>query len=345
MNADCLVLTAIPKELSSVLFQFRHFRPVVADRSLAFPYFETTAANGMQIVAGMPSGMGQLEAAALARDAITTFNPKTVLLVGIAGGMDKAIPLGDVVVSEQIVDYEIGKVTPEGFGPRWSVYRPDAHLLAKSKAWPNQRWQDYIHSRRPHGTQEPALHSGVFLSGNKVIADEREAGALRSVWRKAAAIEMEAAGVASVLWHIEKPPAFLVFKGICDYADSEKNDDWQEYAADAAASCAFSFILDHLQPADIQRPHARQRQPQSVDQLQDRLLREALAVAYNLTELKVLCFDIGVDWEELPQGPKSQMIVELVQYVRRRGKFATLVAVVNRERDDLLRAFGEQPDA
>jgi nucleoside phosphorylase len=134
MNVDCLILTAISKELSSLLFQFRHFRPVVSEQSLAFPYFETTAPNGMRIVAGMPSGMGQLEAAALTRDAIATFNPKAVLLVGIAGGMDKDIPLGDVVVSEQIVDYEIGKVTAEGFGPRWSVYRPDAHLLAKSKA-------------------------------------------------------------------------------------------------------------------------------------------------------------------------------------------------------------------
>jgi hypothetical protein len=78
-----------------------------------------------------------------------------------------------------------------------------------------------------------------------------------------------------------------------------------------------------------------------VDQLHDRLLREALGFAYNLTELKVLCYDIGVDWEELPQGPKSQMIVELVQYVRRRGKFAILVAVLNRDRENLLRAYGE----
>ena len=82
MNADCLILTAISTELSSVLFQFRHFRPVAANHTLAFPYFETTAPNGMRVVAGMPSGMGQLEAAALTRDAITTFNPKSIFLVG-----------------------------------------------------------------------------------------------------------------------------------------------------------------------------------------------------------------------------------------------------------------------
>ena len=185
----------------------------------------------------------------------------------------------------------------------------------------------------------------MYLSGNKIIADEQTAGALRSVWRKAAAVEMEASGVASVLWHMDRPPAFLVFKGVCDYADSKKNDEWQAYAADTAASCAFSFVLDHLGPADVVAPSPRPHAQRSAAQLQDRALRESLALVYNLSELKVLSFDIGVDWEELPQGPKSQMIVELIQYVRRRSKFGMLAEVVNRDRDNILSAFTDRNDA
>lgn len=340
MNIDCLMLTAIPKELSSVLYQFRHFRPVKATTPLAFSYFETTAQNGMRVIAATPTGMGQLEAAALAHEAITTFSPKALLLVGIAGGLDKNIPLGDVVVSEQIVDYEIGKVTDGGFGPRWSVYRPDARLLAKAISWQNQNWQNYIKSRRPRGVEKPTLRSGVFLSGNKVIADEHTAGALRAVWKKAAAIDMEAAGVASVLMHLENPPAFLTFKGICDYADATKNDDWQEYSADAAAACAFSFVLEHLTPSDIRADLSRSSGA-TQGKVADRALRESLALAYNLSELKVLCFDIGIDWDELPQGPKSQMIVDLIQHVRRHGKFTSLVDAVNRDRDSILSAYSD----
>ena len=304
-----------------------------------FPYYETTAPNGLKVVAGMPTGMGALAAASLAQEAIAMFQPKAVLLVGITGGMDRDIPLGDVVVSEQIVDYELGKITEDGFSPRWSVYRPDARLLAKAKAWPSQSWQDYVRVARPTGPGRPALHSGVYLSGSKVIADEQTAGALRSVWRKAAAVEMEASGVASVLWHMERPPAFLVFKSVCDYADSKKNDAWQAYAADTAASCAFSFVLAHLGPSDVVTPRPRQHAEHSPAQQHDRALRESLALAYNLSELRVLSFDIGVDWEELPSGPKSQMIVELIQYVRRRGRFEMLVKVVNRDRDNILSAF------
>ncbi len=45
--------------------------------------------------------------------------------------------------------------------------------------------------------------------------------------------EMEAAGLMN-----EFP--CLVIRGICDYADSHKNDDWQEYASTVAAAYAMS---------------------------------------------------------------------------------------------------------
>jgi nucleoside phosphorylase len=284
--------------------------------------------------------MGNLAMARLTHEVISVFSPKTLLLVGIAGGMDKEIALGDVVISEQIVDYELGKVTTDGYGPRWSVYRTDATLLARAKAWPNQSWQHYIRAPRPSNGGTSVLHSGVFLSGNKVIADENSAGALRSVWRKAAAIEMEAAGVASVLYHLKDPPAFLVLKGICDYADSQKDDIWQEYAAEAAASCAFSLVLDHLQPSDIHPTHARGKRSALRGRPGNRALREALAAAYSLAELKQLTFDLDIDWEEIPGDGKSERVVELLRYVLRRpSKYEELIDLVNEERDNMLKAY------
>ena len=43
------------------------------------------------------------------------WRPQYVLLVGIAGGIaDAEVWLGDVIVGDQIVDYELQKVTPKG---------------------------------------------------------------------------------------------------------------------------------------------------------------------------------------------------------------------------------------
>jgi nucleoside phosphorylase len=75
---------------------------------------------------------------------------------------------------------------------------------------------------------EPQLHYGVIASGNAVIKNGRireqlqeETGAL--------CFEMEAAGLM-----LDFP--CIIIRGICDYADSHKNKQWQGYAALVAAS-------------------------------------------------------------------------------------------------------------
>jgi nucleoside phosphorylase len=47
---------------------------------------------------------------------------------------------------------------------------------------------------------------------------------------------MEAAGLMDVF-------PCLVIRGICDYSDSHKNKNWQEYAAATAASYAREILL------------------------------------------------------------------------------------------------------
>ena len=54
------------------------------------------------------------------------------------------------------------------------------------------------------------------------------------------AVEMEASGIADTTW--EMGTGYIVIRGICDYCDEYKNDDWQEYAALAAASYARDLI-------------------------------------------------------------------------------------------------------
>ena len=59
----------------------------------------------------------------------------------------------------------------------------------------------------------------------------------------ASCVEMEAAGLTN-----EFP--CLVIRGICDYADSHKNDAWQKYAATTAAAYA-KELLSVISPAKV----------------------------------------------------------------------------------------------
>lgn len=83
---------------------------------------------------------------------------------------------------------------------------------------------------RPRRDQtHPIIHYGVIASGNQVI---KSAGLRDSLIQdNVLCVEMEAAGIMNEL------PS-LVIRGICDYADSHKNDAWQEYASATAAAYA-----------------------------------------------------------------------------------------------------------
>ena len=77
--------------------------------------------------------------------------------------------------------------------------------------------------------RHPKVHFGRFGSANMVV----KAGMFRDRITKqhdVIAFEMEGAGTWDVL-------PTIVIKGACDYADSHKSKEWQQYAAVVAASC------------------------------------------------------------------------------------------------------------
>ncbi|KAJ5007379.1 hypothetical protein K4K57_010794 [Colletotrichum sp. SAR 10_99] len=79
----------------------------------------------------------------------------------------------------------------------------------------------------------PVIHYGNIASGNQVIKH----GKTRDKLSKELGVlcfEMEAAGLQDF--------PCLVIRGVCDYADSHKNKQWQEYAAATAAAFAKELL-------------------------------------------------------------------------------------------------------
>ncbi|MCP4696159.1 MAG: 5'-methylthioadenosine/S-adenosylhomocysteine nucleosidase [Gammaproteobacteria bacterium] len=338
---DCALIAALPKERDAILFHLRGWQ-VASPTDSPCTFYESITPNGLNVVAAMTTGMGQLHAASLTTDLLSRYKPKSVILVGITGGMDRDIHLGDVVASEQIVDYELGKMSSKGFGPRWSVYRTDYRLLNLIQNWQNQNWQHYIRPLRPDKKfpDKSKLHTGIYLSGNKVIADERTAGSLKAFWQKAAAIDMESAGVAAAIEASPFSPGLIVLKSVCDYADCKKNDSWQMYAADAAASCAVSFITDQLKPSEFQETTTSVERPAGQLAGYDfRDIRIAVCKAYDLGELKVLCADLEIDWDELTGERKSEKVTSLLKFLQRRNQLIMFFNYVNQDRDNLINAL------
>lgn len=79
-------------------------------------------------------------------------------------------------------------------------------------------------------------------------------------------------------------------------------------------------------------------QPLGQTEVNLKTLRDALDDAYSDAELRDLCFELEVDYEDLPGDGQSAKARELVMYCKRRGLLAGLVACVMRDRPLLLGA-------
>ncbi|CAH0049118.1 unnamed protein product [Clonostachys solani] len=135
--------------------------------------------------------------------------------------------------------------------------------------------QSRLIQRLPRASTAPQIHYGTIASGNRVIKHAES----RDTWAKKGCLcfEMEAAGL------IDHFPC-LVIRGICDYCDSHKSKEWQEYAATTAAAFAKELLLSmppapHPNPevgtpafVELDRePHSDKKLSQKLEKLYDSL--------------------------------------------------------------------------
>lgn len=88
-------------------------------------------------------------------------------------------------------------------------------------------------ARVGRGTPNPVIHYGLIGSSNSVIRSPRTRDLLKS--QNIMCVEMEAAGLMNDF-------PCIVIRGISDYCDGHKNDEWQPYAALAAAAYAKELL-------------------------------------------------------------------------------------------------------
>lgn len=257
---DYLLITALEEERDSILnkLAWRQIPPSPEDvrvyfvAELPITYSDGTVTTSHLVLISL-LGMGRVQATVSTADAIRRWHPRKVVMVGIAGGIAaRHVNLGDVLVSEQIVDYELQKLTSAGTDVRWKVHSVDARLLEAARNFTNLRWQELLMVDRPD-SNIPKRHIGPIASGDKVIAAKVVLDFLRDKWPALIGVEMEGAGVATASFQASEPPGFFMVRGVSDLADESKDKpdthDWRAYACDIAASYTIALLRAGPVPA------------------------------------------------------------------------------------------------
>ncbi len=272
---DFLIVTALEEERDAVLDTFRELSLVPpADKDIRryyagdLPYSSvggTSSAYRVALI--LLLDMGRVQAANATSDAIRRWNPRYVVLTGIAGGVaDKGVSLGDVLVSTTVIDYELQKVkSDETVDVRYVTHQAAPRLLANVRELRGTEWHKAVSHHRPE-SGVPQRHLGPVASGDKVIAAREYLKSHRRVWSQLIGVEMEAAGVASACFQATRQPGFLMIKGVSDFADADKNDTatgrWRNYASIIAASFLRALLVSGPLPLS---ESAREAQRKSQD--------------------------------------------------------------------------------
>ena len=199
------------------------------------------------------SEMGMTAAAATAMKVIYTFRPRYLIMVGIAAGVVQAEfeeqMYGDVIVPDIVWNYSAGKfVSPDkaeivygnlGFLPRSSSEKIPEEIIP------------YL--RKAAASEENPCHVyiGPMACGSTVVASrELLEKQVYTQYRHTAGLDMESYAVVYAANHASDPkPTPIIVKSVCDFADSQKSDDYQRFAA--YSSCEFAkFLYEIILPLD-----------------------------------------------------------------------------------------------
>ena len=165
-SVDVAVLTALPEEAAAVTAALG----TTTERDWHGMALRHGDVSGHDVLVVPLGGMGNVRAAQRAQQIADVFNPDVLLLVGIAGGIPAGaddLRLGDVLVPDQVVGYELAKVGPEATERRWDVYRPDATLLDTARELPPTSWVHAVSTPRPDGRMIPGPISGPSSAGRR----------------------------------------------------------------------------------------------------------------------------------------------------------------------------------
>lgn len=213
---------------------------------------ETNQSQTLSVIAASATKMGMSAAATLCSKIIHNFRPKLIVMVGICGGRSSKVNIGDIIVADPVWDWGSGKISSKNntpvFEPQPDQIPLDVDIRGEIKTLSVNFSKMAGIRNTAAGTKPPfelVAHIAPLVSGAAVIAHKPTFESLLAQHRGVHGVEMEAYGIAAAVKGSAKPrPRCLIVKAVCDYADKDKDDDFQEYCASVSAIFVKEFLQD-----------------------------------------------------------------------------------------------------
>ena len=202
------------------------------------------------------SGIGKVASALAATLLCDHFRCRTLLFSGVAGGLDPALGVGDVVIGERVIQHDYGALHDGGL----RSYRPGAVPIGEPHA-PLAFETDPALLERARGAlasltlpelpaaatgeapRQPLVHFGTIVSGDQFINSEVARRWLFEGF-SGRAVEMEGGAIAQVTERFGS--SVLVVRSLSDLAGGHSHLDFAAFLRQASATAA--MVVRRLVP-------------------------------------------------------------------------------------------------
>ncbi|MEO0392682.1 MAG: 5'-methylthioadenosine/adenosylhomocysteine nucleosidase [Pseudomonadota bacterium] len=231
------IMSAIPQEHAAL---GAHFAAQGTVRTIAGLNFAVGSLEDRPVVV-VEAGIGKVNAALVTTILIREFGCDGLIFSGVAGGIDPALKVGDIVIGQRLVQYDYGALANErittyqpGVPPLPHIdqthgYEPDRHLLKRLEGILARTDLPPVTADGEERT--PAISFGTILSGDTFMNCEATRRRLFDEFN-AQAIEMEGAAVAQIAERFGVD--YLVIRALSDLAGADSHLDFPTFLHDAA---------------------------------------------------------------------------------------------------------------
>ena len=194
------------------------------------------------------SVMGMTAASSLATKAILLFRPRYLIMCGITAGIQRGSDqlFGDVLVPNVVWDYSTGKVVGPNeseleFGGVGFLPRPQSLCL-------DPEIEALVNRLCEPGACEFQVQTGPLACGTSVMANERAVDfRVRTLFPETVGLDMESYGIfLAASMALDPKPKAIVAKSVCDYANEQKCDEYQDFAAYTSSRFVEYLLTEEL---------------------------------------------------------------------------------------------------
>jgi adenosylhomocysteine nucleosidase len=187
------------------------------------------------------SRIGKVAAATTATMLVEKFGITHILFTGVAGAGDAGVKVGDIVVADSLLQYDIDA------SPLFPKYQ--VPLTGLSHFATDQYLSNVVASAASQFLEaefeqvvgnKPRLHRGLIASGDQFISSAGHINALGAALPGLLAVEMEGAAVAQVCFELGVP--FAVIRTISDNANEDAPHDFMQFVKTVASRYAFHIV-------------------------------------------------------------------------------------------------------